>query len=112
VGVRSIATIAFRIIAATSSRRFSGRRAAPAATEVEWHYIQPGKPMQNGFVESLNGSFRDECLNETIFSSFTEFRTQITALKEDYNPHRPHSSLDNLKSKEYATKIRLQKQAA
>ncbi|KZM43499.1 integrase, partial [Labrenzia sp. OB1] len=38
-------------------------------TSVDWHYIQPGKPVQNGFVESLNGSFRDECLNETLFSS-------------------------------------------
>lgn len=37
-------------------------------TGVEWHYIAPGKPMQNGFVESFNGSFRDECLNETLFS--------------------------------------------
>ena len=36
-------------------------------TKVEWHYIAPGKPMQNGFVESFNGSFRDECLNETLF---------------------------------------------
>ena len=38
-------------------------------TRVEWHYIAPGKPMQNGFVESFNGSFRDKCLNETLFSS-------------------------------------------
>ena len=41
-------------------------------TQVEWHYIAPGKPMQNGFVESFNGSFRDECLNETLFSSLTQ----------------------------------------
>ena len=59
---------------------------------VEWHYIAPGKPMQNGFVESFNGSFRDECLNETLFSSLTEARNQITIWKEDYNTHRPHSS--------------------
>lgn len=38
-------------------------------TKIGWHYIAPGKPMQNGFVESFNGSFRDECLNETLFSS-------------------------------------------
>jgi len=47
-------------------------------TGVDWHYIQPGKPMQNGFVESFNGSFRDECLNETLFSSLTQAREQIT----------------------------------
>ncbi len=54
-------------------------------TKVEWHYIAPGKPMQNGFVESFNGSFRDECLNETLFSSLTQARAAITAWKEDYN---------------------------
>lgn len=52
---------------------------------VDCHYIAPGKPMQNGFVESFNGSFRDECLNETLFSSLAEARAQITLWKEDYN---------------------------
>lgn len=47
-------------------------------THVEWHYIAPGKPMQNGFVESFNGSFRDECLNETLFSSLAQARAAIT----------------------------------
>jgi len=41
-------------------------------TKVEWHYIAPGKPMQNGLIESFNGSFRDECLNETLFSSLAQ----------------------------------------
>ncbi len=50
-------------------------------THVEWHYIAPGKPMQNGFVESFNGSFRDECLNETLFSSLTQARIEIAAWK-------------------------------
>ncbi len=81
-------------------------------TGVEWHYIQPGKPMQNGFVESFNGSFRDECLNETLFTSLGEALSQITAWKEDYNQHRPHSSLGNLTPDEYAMKMALQKQAA
>lgn len=81
-------------------------------TGVDWHYIQPGKPMQNGFVESFNGSFRDECLNETLFSSLAQARSQITAWKEDYNRNRPHSSLGNLTPSEFATKMALQKQAA
>ena len=81
-------------------------------TGVGWHYIQPGKPMQNGFVESFNGSFRDECLNETLFSSLTEARAQITAWKEDYNRNRPHSSLGNLTPCEFAMKMALEKQAA
>jgi putative transposase len=81
-------------------------------TGVDWHYIQPGKPMQNGFVESFNGSFRDECLNETLFSSLAEARLQITAWKEDYNSNRPHSSLGKLTPSEFAMKMALQKQAA
>lgn len=81
-------------------------------TGVEWHYIAPGKPTQNAFVESFNGSFRDECLNEILFSSLTEARTQITIWKEDYNSQRPHSALGNVTPVEFATKITLEKQAA
>src|SRR5690606_13623784 len=54
-------------------------------TGIEWHYIAPGKPTQNAFVESFNGRFRDELLNETLFSSLAEARTVITNWKEDYN---------------------------
>ena len=81
-------------------------------TSVEWHYIQPGKPMQNGFVESFNGSFRDECLNETLFTSLDDARDKITRWKEDYNENRPHSSLGNLTPSEYVRKITLQNMAA
>lgn len=81
-------------------------------TGIEWHYIQPGKPQQNAFVESFNGSFREECLNETLFSSLHEARTKITEWKDDYNQNRPHSSLGNLTPNEYARKMTLQKLAA
>ena len=81
-------------------------------TGVEWHYIAPGKPMQNGFIESFNGSFRDECLNDTLFSSLPEARARITLWKEDYNSQRPHSSLGNLTPDEFARKLVLEKQAA
>lgn len=81
-------------------------------TGVEWHYIAPGKPMQNGIVESFNGSFRDECLNETLFSSLPQARDQITKWKKDYNKERPHSSLGNITPNEFAIKMLLQKQAA
>lgn len=80
--------------------------------KVEWHYIAPGKPMQNGFVESFDGSFRDECLNETLFSSFTQARTAITAWEEDYNRNRPHASLGNFTPSEFALKMAMEKQAA
>ena len=81
-------------------------------TNIEWHYIAPGKPMQNGFIESFNGSFRDECLNETLFSSLGQARATITAWREDYNVNRPHSSLGNITPSEFAMKIVLEKQAA
>lgn len=80
--------------------------------QIDWHYIAPGKPMQNGFIESFNGSFRDECLNETLFSSLAEARTRIADWKEDYNTERPHSSLGNLTPDEFASKLALEKQAA
>ncbi|PKP98717.1 MAG: IS3 family transposase [Alphaproteobacteria bacterium HGW-Alphaproteobacteria-15] len=60
---------------------------------VEWHYIAPGRPMQNGYVESFNGRMRDELLNETLFISLAHARVEIAAWVEDYNRERPHSSL-------------------
>jgi len=60
---------------------------------VEWHYIAPGKPMQNGYVESFNGRMRDELLNETLFLSLDHARVVIAAWAQDYNQERPHSSL-------------------
>lgn len=81
-------------------------------TQINWHYIAPGKPMQNGFVESFNGSFRNECLNETLFSSLRHAQYKITKWKENYDKNRPHSSLGNLTPNEYAYKFNLQNQAA
>jgi len=60
---------------------------------VEWHYIAPGKPQQNAFVESFNGRLRDECLNETLFTSLAHARAKLLAWQRDYNEVRPHSSL-------------------
>ena len=81
-------------------------------TAVDWHYIAPGKPMQNGFIESFNGRFRDEFLNEVLFSTLTDARNQIATWKEDYNRHRPHSALGNIPPAEFAMKIRLEMLAA
>ena len=60
---------------------------------LQWHTIQPGRPMENGYVESFNGRFRDECLNENWFSSLADAREKIARWKQDYNERRPHSSL-------------------
>ena len=71
---------------------------------VEWHYIAPGKPMQNGFVESLNGRFRDECLNEHLFRSLPAARRLIEEWRIDYNARRPHTSLGGLTPNEFAAR--------
>ena len=60
---------------------------------VAWHYIAPGKPTQNGFVESFNGRMRDELLNESLFFSLDHAREKLAAWAADYNTRRPHSSI-------------------
>ena len=72
----------------------------------EWHYIAPGKPQQNGFMESFNGKLRDECLNEHVFSSLAEARRIIEAWRIDYNAVRPHSILGYLTPEEFAASWR------
>ena len=74
-------------------------------TGVAWHYIAPGKPQQNGFVESFNGRFRDECLNEEVFSSLAEARFVIERWRRDYNQVRPHSAHGGL-TPEAAARVR------
>lgn len=73
---------------------------------VSRHYIAPGKPQQNGFVESFNGRFRDECLNEHLFRSYAEARRIIEEWRIDYNTHRPHTSLGGLTPAAFATQAR------
>jgi len=60
---------------------------------VRLHYIQPGKPTQNAFVESFNARFRDGCLNQQWFTDLADARTIIDRWRQDYNEVRPHSSL-------------------
>jgi len=62
---------------------------------VEWQYIDPGKPQQNGYIESFNGSLRDECLNEEIFDSLSDARRKLALWRYDFNNVRPHSWLGN-----------------
>ena len=71
-------------------------------TNVDWHYIAPGKPTQNAFAESFNGRLRDELLNETLFTSLAHAREALEAWKQDYNNIRPHSGLGNLPPAVYA----------
>jgi putative transposase len=71
-------------------------------TQVEWHYIAPGKPQQNAFAESFFGRLRDECLNETLFTSLAHAREVLALWREDYNTVRPHSGLGNRSPADYA----------
>lgn len=79
---------------------------------IDWHYIAPGKPQQNGFIESFNGKLRDECLNETLFTTLADAKETLREWKDDYNQQRPHSSLGNLTPQEFAEKKPLDKLAA
>lgn len=72
---------------------------------IEWYYIAPGKPMQNGFCESFNGRMRDELLNETLFFGLDHARTTIAQWAHDYNEKRPHSALKYLTPAAYAAKL-------
>lgn len=71
-------------------------------TGVKWHYIAPGKPQQNGFIESFNGRMRDEVLNETLFRSLSHARVVLAAWRRDYNEQRPHSRLGWMTPSAYA----------
>ena len=72
---------------------------------VVWHFIAPGKPMQNGFCESFNGRMRDELLNESLFLGLDHARTKITNWVDDYNQRRPHSALGYLTPVAYAANL-------
>ena len=82
---------------------FSGRVVDRWAYEhgVRLQFIQPGKPIQNAYVESFNGKFRDECLNEHWFTTLEAARGLIETWRQDYNTVRPHSSLGDLTPAEF-----------
>lgn len=69
---------------------------------VDLDFIDPGKPVQNAFVESFNGTFRDECLNEHWFTSLRDAQWKVEAWRQRYNQERPHSSLGGLTPAEFA----------
>lgn len=73
---------------------------------VELRLIQPGKPTQNGFIESFNGRFRDECLNEHGFSDIVHARKAINDWRQDYNACHPHSALNYQTPSEFAARWR------
>lgn len=68
---------------------------------VEWHYIDPGKPQQNAFIESFNGRLRQECLNQNWFVTLEDAREIVETWRADYNQERPHSSLNQRTPSEF-----------
>ena len=72
---------------------------------VELHFITPGRPVENAYIESFNGKFRDECLNEHWFSTLDDARQTIEEWRRDYNEERPHSALGGLPPREYAAQF-------
>jgi putative transposase len=72
---------------------------------VRLHFIQPGKPTQNAYIESFNGRFRDECLNEHDFSTLAEARATIEEWRLDYNASRPHRALQNRTPEEFVREL-------
>jgi putative transposase len=81
-------------------------------SRVAWHYIAPGKPIQNAFIESFNGRLRDELLNETLFCSLPHARMMLAAWRDDYNVRRPHSGLGWRTPAEYAATFEPQRAQA
>lgn len=74
--------------------------------QVKLDFIRPGKPTENGHIESFNGKFRDECLNENYFVDLKEAKEIIENWRTEYNTYRPHSSLNDLTPEEFAKKDR------
>lgn len=81
-------------------------------TGIDWHYIAPGKPQQNGFIESFNGKLCDDCLNETLFGTLGYAPQTLEQWQEDYNWCRPHSALANQTSMEFLQRKAMDKLAA
>ena len=71
-------------------------------TGVKLDFIRPGKPVENGFVESFNGRLRDECLNVEVFLDASDAQTKLERWRSDFNRNRPHSSLDDRTPAEFA----------
>ena len=76
-----------------------------AETGIAWHFITPGKPLQNAICESFNGRMRDELLNETLFRALDHAREAIAEWVADYNGRRPHSALGYLTPEEFAANL-------
>ena len=94
------------VLVSDNGPEFAGRALDVWAHQqsVKLHFIEPGKPVENAFIESFNGKMRDECLNEPWFMSLTEARERIETWRQDYNEVRPHSALGNRTPQEFTAR--------
>ena len=97
------------VVVVDNGPEFAGRALDTWAVrnKVQLRFIDPGKPIQNAYIESFNARLRDECLNQHWFVSLEEARAVIEDWREDYNRERPHSSLDNQTPEEFARRCAL-----
>lgn len=96
-----------RSITIDNGPEFTGRDLDAWAhqNEIRLDFIRPGKPVENAFIESFNGKFRDECLSGHWFVDLAEAKVRIEEWREDYNRERPHSSLGGLTPNEFAARF-------
>ena len=101
------------VIVLDNGPEFAGRLLDTWAVrnKVQLRFIDPGKPIQNAYIESFNARLRDECLNQHWFTSLEEARAVIEEWREDYNRDRPHSSLDNQTPEQFARRCALIQEA-
>ncbi|HLY96266.1 MAG TPA: IS3 family transposase [Sideroxyarcus sp.] len=97
-----------KVIRTDNGPEFAGRtmQTWAARNGVELRFIQPGKPVQNAYIESFNSRFRDECLSQHWFASLSHMRSVIDNWREDYNHHRPHSTLGYVPPAVFAARCR------
>lgn len=95
------------LIRTDNGPEFAGRALDQWAYDhgVRLEFIQPGKPSQNGYIESFNGKLRDECLNQHWFLGLVEVRRIVAAWRDDYNHNRPHTALDGRTPDEAASAV-------
>lgn len=101
-----------RIIQVDNGPEFTGHKLDQWAYhhQVKLHFIEVGKPVQNAYIESFNGKFRDECLNQEWFLDLPDARGTIEDWRSDYNWSRPHSALNNLPPAVWAQQEKLKEE--
>lgn len=97
-----------KVIRTDNGPEFAGRvmQSWAASNGVELRFIQPGKPVQNAYIESFNSRLRDECLSQHWFASLSHMRSVIDNWRDDYNHHRPHSALGYVPPATFAARCR------